>query len=259
MRIAIVTQDEPFYLPTFLEHVAKSRRKDIVAMIILKPFNKNLPENVKRVYNLYGPYDFLIYSIRFILLKAQDFLTRFLPFSGVWSVEGVARRHGIPVYRPDNINAPAFLAVLSKVIQPDIIVSVAASQIFKKNILSLPRYGCINIHTAPLPRYRGMLPTFWVLLNREKETAVTVHYMTEKLDDGDIICQEPVAILPEDTLDSLIRRTKRIGAEVLLKALDDIEQGKVFRKPNDASKATYFSFPTREDARKFRALGLKFR
>lgn len=259
MRIAIVTQDEPFYLPAFLERIAQARGKDIVAMVILKPFNEKLQDTVQRAYNLYGPWDFLVYGFRFAGLKAMDVLSHFLPLGGPWSVTDVARRHSIPVYRPKNVNAPAFLGVLSQDIRPDVIVSVAASQVFKKDILSLPQYGCINVHTAPLPRYRGMLPTFWVLLNGEKETAVTVHYMTEKLDDGDIIRQESVPISPDDTLDSLIRKTKRVGAEVLLQALDDIERGTVTRRPNDASQATYFSFPTREDAQRFRAQGRRFR
>ena len=259
MRIAIVTQDEPFYLPAFLERIAQARGKDIVAMIILRPFNEKLWDTVRRAYNLYGPWEFLVYGLHFVWLKAMNVISRFLPLGGPWSVADVARRHGIPVYCPENINAPAFLTVLSQDIRPDLIVSVAASQVFKKDILALPRYGCINVHTAPLPRYRGMFPTFWVLLNGEKETAVTVHYMTERLDDGDIIRQEPVPILAGDTLESLIRRTKRIGAEVLLQALEDIEQDRVVRKPNEVSQATYFGFPTREDAQHFRALGRRFR
>lgn len=259
MRIAIVTQDEPFYLPAFLERIAQARSNDIVALVILKPFNEKLQDTVRRAYNLYGPWDFLVFGFRFARLKAMNVVSSILPLGGPWSAADVARRHGIPVYRPENINAPSFLTVLSQEIRPDIIVSVAASQIFKKDILALPPYGCINVHTAPLPRYRGMLPTFWVLLNGEKETAVTVHYMTATLDDGDIIRQEPVAISPDDTLDSLIRKTKRIGAEVLLQALEDIERGTVIRQPNDASQATYFSFPTREDAQRFRAQGRRFR
>jgi len=259
MRIAIVTQNEPFYLPTFLAQIARARSKDIVAMIILKPFNESLLDTARRVYNLYGPTEFLFTGLHFVFTKLMNFISSFRPLGGPWSVTDVARRYKIPIYSPKNINDSSFLFILSNLIKPDVIVSVAASQIFKKAILNIPRYGCINVHTAPLPRYRGMLPTFWVLLNREKETAVTVHYMTEKLDDGDIIRQEPVAILPNDTLDSLIRRTKAIGVKVLLKALEDIEQGKIDRKPNDASKATYFSFPTREDAKRFRAQGLRFR
>jgi len=258
MRIAIVTQDEPFYLPNFFERIVQVRKKDIVAIIILKPFNKSLLAVVRQVYNLYGPWDFLIYSLQFVWRKIMDAISRFLRLGGPWSVADVARRYGIPVYRPKNINSPDFLAVLSGNIRPDLIVSVAASQVFKKKILALPKYGCINVHTAPLPRYRGMLPTFWVLLHGEKETAVTVHYMTEKLDDGDIIRQERVTISPDDTLESLIRKTKRIGAEVLLQAIEDIERGTVVRQPNDASKATYFSFPTREDAKRFRAQGRRF-
>jgi len=259
MRIAIITQDEPFYIPAFLEQIAQARGKCIVAMVILRAFNESIMDVARRVFNRFGPWEFLIYGFRFFGVKAMNVISRFLPLGGPWSVSDVARRHGIKIYTPKNINGQAFITMLSQNIKPDVIVSVAASEVFKKDILALPRYGCINVHTAPLPRYRGMLPTFWVLLNGERETAVTVHYMTRELDDGDIIRQEPVPISPEDSLDSLIRRTKRIGSKVLLQSLDDIERGMVIPQPNDVSKATYFSFPTREDALRFRAKGLRFR
>lgn len=259
MRIAIITQNEPIYLPKSLDQIVQARLKDIVSIIILKPFNKSLLNGAWRVYNLCGFWDFLVYIFKFVTIKVMSIFNRVLPLGGPWSIAGVARRYCIPVYRPKSINAPDFLSLLSQEIRPDIIVSVDASQVFKQDILHLPKYGCINIHSSPLPRYRGMLPAFWVLLHGEKETAVTVHYMTEKLDDGDIIHQETVPIAPEDTLDSLIRKVKRVGVKVLINVLEDIENGTVIRQPNDTSRATYFSFPTRDDAKRFRSQGWRIR
>lgn len=258
MRIAIVTQDEPFYLPAFFSRLVKARKKDIAAIIILMPFNERFLDSVGRAYVLYGPRDFVRYGFRFAFIKGMNLLSRFVPVGGPWSVLDVARREGIPVYAPGNINDPDFRRILAEEIQPDLIISIAASQVFKSEILALPPKGCINIHSAPLPRYRGMFPSFWALYNDEAETAVTVHYMTSKLDDGDIIRQEPVVIPPGISLEGLIRTSKRAGVEVLLKALADIEAGAVRRKPNDPAEATYFSFPTREDARRFRAKGKRF-
>ena len=169
-----------------------------------------------------------------------------------------ARRRGIGIWETDDINGPRFLEDLER-LRPDVIVSVAASQVLKKEILSLPARGCINVHGALLPRYRGMLPSFWVLFHDEKETGVTVHYMNERLDDGDIIAQEKVAVAARDTQHTVILKTKRAGAELLLRVLKEMERGEVNVRPNDAARATYFSFPTRDEAREFRRRGKRFR
>jgi methionyl-tRNA formyltransferase len=124
--------------------------------------------------------------------------------------------------------------------------------------LTLPPHGCINVHGGPLPKYRGRLPSFWALLNGERETGVTVHFMNEELDDGPIILQRRVSIVPGETQHSLILKTKRVGTELLLEALDRLEKGSVETLPNDRSQATYNTFPTPEDGRKFRRLGLRF-
>ncbi len=258
MRIVIVTQEEPFYLPPFLERLAQARGSDIVGMIILRPFNESLLDVGKRLYELYGPWDFAIQCAHFAQAKFFNSLNRLYPIARPYSAADVARRHQIPIYTPLKINAPDFVQILREEIRPDLLISVAASQIFKKQVLEIPPLGCINVHTAPLPRYQGMLPTFWAMLHEETDTAVTVHYMVEKLDAGEIILQEPVPIQPEDTLHTLIIRTKQVGAELVLKAIQQIESGEVHSFPMDPAQATYFSFPKRADGRRFRSLGRRF-
>ena len=103
------------------------------------------------------------------------------------------------------------------------------------------------------------MPNFWAMLHGEKQTAVTVHYMVQKLDAGDIILQEPVPIYPDDTLHSLIVLSKKTGVEALLKAIEQIESGSVTPQPMATSEASYFSFPKRKDARRFLAQGRRFR
>src|SRR5204862_223532 len=97
---------------------------------------------------------------------------------------------------------------------------IAASQILRKAVLGTPRLGCINLHSAPLPRYQGMMPNFWTMVEGEPEAAVTVHYMVEKLDAGDIILQRAVPIRPPDSLHDLMVRSKVVGVEALLEAVD---------------------------------------
>ena len=216
MRIVVVTQEEPFYLPPFLERLAEARRSDIVAMVILRPFNESLADVGRRLYEFLGPEDFAVECWHFARAKALNTLNQVRPVARPYSAQDVARRHGIPIYRPAKINAADFIEVLSAEIRPDLLVSVAASQIFKRQVLAVPPLGCINVHSAPLPRYQGMMPNFWAMLHGEPQTAVTIHYMVEKLDAGDIILQEPVPIYPDDTLSKLMVRSKRIGVEVLV-------------------------------------------
>jgi len=259
MRIVLVTQEEPFYLPPFLERLARVRGKDIVGMVILRPFNESLLDVGRRLYELFGPKDFAVECFHFVLAKGFDVINRLRPVTRLHSAADVARRYGIAVYQPDSINSPDFVQTLRDEIRPDLLISVAASQILRRQVLSTPSLGCINVHSAPLPRYQGMMPSFWAMLHGEKETAVTIHYMVEKLDAGDIILQEPVPIYPNDTLRSLIVRSKEIGVKALLKAIDHIERGVVKARPMATSGAIYFSFPKRDDAKRFRAQGRRFR
>lgn len=255
MRIALVTQEEPFYLPPALDALCVTRREDIVALIILPPFNERLSATARRLYEFYGPWDFTRLSGRFIWARIADNLNRLATLTRPYSAVDVARRYDIPIYQPPKINAAEFVTTLRDEIRPDLLISVAASQILKKRVLEVPPLGCINLHSAPLPRYQGMMPNFWTMLHDESEAAVTVHYMVEKLDAGDIIVQLPVPIHPTDSLHDLMVRSKQVGVQALLKAVEQIEQGTAQPQPLDTSQATYFSFPKRVDAQRLRQMG----
>jgi methionyl-tRNA formyltransferase len=259
MKTFIITQEDTFYLPTFLNTVLAARRKDVLGLTILPETTKKKGWSglVKEHYQLFGPRAFLYQSGRFAWYRGMELVRRVVPLAGFYSVQAVAQHYRVPLYPTVSINNQEYLSTL-KALAPDVIVSVNASQVFKRPLLTLPRLGCINVHGAPLPRYRGRLPSFWVLFNREPETGVTVHFMNEELDDGPIIAQRRVPIVPGETQHSLVTKTKKIGAELLLESLARLEQGTVEARPNDRAQATYYSFPTPEDGRKFRRLGLRF-
>lgn len=128
-------------------------------------------------------------------------------------------------------------------LRPDIIFVCTFSQILRNEILQIPRYGCINIHGGPLPKYRGPAPTFWVLFNREEKTCVTFHYMTEGIDDGDVILQKELRILPDDTEDTLDIRLAKLGSESICEVVKQIEKGTVKRCPQLEQQASYFRQP----------------
>lgn len=255
MRIVLVTQEEPFYLPPALDALCSARQNDICGLIILPAFNEKLTATARRMYEFYGLLDFARLGARYSWAKLADRLNRWRPMTRPYSAADVARRYSLPIYRPAKINAPDFVETLREDIRPDLLISVAASQILKRDILQVPPLGCINLHSAPLPRYQGMMPNFWTLVHNEPEAAVTVHYMVEKLDAGDIILQRPVPIYPTDSLDDLMVRSKKIGVQALLAAAEQIEHGTAQPRSMDPSQATYFSFPERADAQRLRQMG----
>ncbi|MCD6351255.1 MAG: UDP-L-Ara4N formyltransferase/UDP-GlcA C-4'-decarboxylase [Armatimonadetes bacterium] len=108
----------------------------------------------------------------------------------IWwpSVAELARSYGVPVYTPEDINAPDQVELLRS-LRPDFIFSFWYRQLVKRPILDLPPGGCLNMHGSLLPKYRGRAPVNWVLVNGEEKTGITLHYMVERADAGDIVAQ----------------------------------------------------------------------
>jgi len=163
------------------------------------------------------------------------------PTENIWfdSVAELAAEKGIPVYAPEDINHPVWEKRIAD-LAPDIIFSFYYRDMVKAPILGIPKAGCINLHGSLLPAYRGRCPVNWVLVNGETETGVTLHYMTPKADDGDIIAQRTIAIDGEDTAKSLFAKTIAEAKILLAETLPKIKDGSAPRTVQDASKASYF-------------------
>ncbi len=117
-------------------------------------------------------------------------------------------------------------------------VVVAFGQILPKEILEMPRYGCVNVHASLLPRYRGAAPIQWAVLNGDEGTGVTIMQLDEGLDTGDILMVEPVTIDPEETSGELFDRVSAVGAGTLVTALKKIEAGELTPRKQDNAAAT---------------------
>ncbi|MFC1983979.1 methionyl-tRNA formyltransferase [Chloroflexota bacterium] len=256
MNAVIVTQEEPFYIPVFLSKVLADYNK-VIAVIILKGTPKGFTalSYIKRLYEVFGLRDFIAYGVLFMRYKLLNRLTMWRQFGRFYSVKSAARRNSIPVYKVKDINGQKSLRLL-KTLRPDVIVSVAAPQIFKKRVINSAKY-IINIHAALLPKYRGMMPSFWVLAKGEEKTGLTVHHMNEHVDTGDAILQETIDISPQDTLHSLQIKVANVGSAVLLEALKKIKDGNGsgFTLEGEGS---YYSFPTNEAAKELKARGRRF-
>lgn len=145
-------------------------------------------------------------------------------------VKEYALEKNLKIYQPIKIkNNTEFLDEI-KILDPDVICVVAYGKILPKEILEIPKLGCINVHGSLLPKYRGAAPIQWAVLNGDKTTGITTMYMNEGMDTGDMILKEEVEIGPEETTGDLWQKLSKIGGEILVKTLKLIEEGKAPRE-----------------------------
>lgn len=153
-------------------------------------------------------------------------------------VKECAVSHGIEVYQPKRVREPECIAYLEKY-QPDIIIVAAFGQILPKEILEMPKYGCVNVHASLLPKYRGAAPIQWAVINGDTVSGVTTMRMDVGLDTGDMIQKEEVVLTEEETGGSLFDRLAEVGANLCVKTMQSIEDGTAVYTKQDESEATH--------------------
>lgn len=159
----------------------------------------------------------------------------------IWfgSVAATAREHDIPVITPEDPNAPAVVARITQ-LQPDFLFSFYYRLMLKPAVLAAAKHGALNMHGSLLPKYRGRVPVNWAVLKGERETGATLHYMTEKPDNGDIVTQFAVPILPDDTAQEVFDKVT-VAAEIALDGiLPALVAGRAPRVKQDLAKGAYF-------------------
>ena len=253
MRIILLTQNDPFYLAQNIDYLIKKlpKHSEVVATVVFEvsPFGKRetFSEKLKKTYEIFGLGFFMNYGLKFVLSKLNPNKR----------VKNILAKHIIPLVEIEgNINKAENLERL-KAYKPDLLVSVAGNQIFKNPLINLATKGCINLHTALLPKYRGLMPSFWVLRYNEKYTGVSVFFVDEGIDSGDIIVQKKVEI-GNRTQAELIDYTKVMGMDAILESIEKINVGNVDTIPNPNEEMTYFTFPTKEDVAAFLKAGKRF-
>lgn len=253
MRIVILTQDDPFYLAENLDFLLKNLPKEteVVATVLfdVSPFGKreSFLDKARKSLDIFGWSFFLYYSWKFVLSK----------FNKKKQLKLVLENHKVPILQLEgSINSKENRAILEEY-RPDLFISIGGNQIFKTKLINLPTFGTLNLHTALLPKYRGLMPSFWVLKNNEKFTGVSVFFVDEGIDSGPILVQKKVEI-GNRSQEELIKHTKHIGMQCILEAVEKILHGKYELIANNAAEMTYFSFPKKEDVKEFYRAGKKF-
>lgn len=170
------------------------------------------------------------------------------PKETIWfeSVQKLAELHGIPVITPDDPNVQDVIEGI-RVLQPEFFFSFYYRLMLKQDLLDIPRHGALNMHGSLLPKYRGRVPVNWAIIRGETETGATLHYMTEKPDNGDIVAQQAVPILPNDTAHEVFNKVTVAAEMALNDVLPSLLAGKAPREKQDLSKGAYFGGRKPED------------
>ena len=250
MRVIIITQDDRFYIPKAVEYVLDNLPDaiDVCAVVVLSasPFGKKMSflKRARQTIEVFGPAFFANYALRYFISRIGFGKT----------VAGLCQERSVDVLDSNNnINSEESLNVLRSY-HPDLIISMGANQIFKPPLIELARHGCINVHSALLPRNRGLMPTFWALAHGDSETGVSVFFVDKGIDSGPIIIQKTIPITSR-CLDLLLKETKFLGAQAVVEAIVQIRDEEIRLKLNDDASSTYNKFPTRDDVRRFREGG----
>lgn len=164
-------------------------------------------------------------------------------------VKEAAMRHGLPVYQPEKIRQSDALDQILVETKPDLIVTAAYGQILPKELLDAPRYGCINVHASLLPKYRGGAPIHKCIIEGEKESGVTIMYMVEALDAGDMISKVVVPIEERDTAGTLFDKLAEAGARLLVETLPKLLAGEIEPIPQNHAEATFAPNIKRQEER----------
>jgi len=160
-------------------------------------------------------------------------------------VKQCAQEHSLDVFQFEKIKSEEGVKAL-KALNPDIMITAAFGQILSKEVLDIPKYGCINVHGSLLPKYRGAAPIQWAIINGEKITGVTTMYTDIGLDTGDIILKKEIVIKKDETAGELFDRMAPIGADLLIETLKEIEKGNLKREKQNENEATHYPMLKKE-------------
>ena len=163
-------------------------------------------------------------------------------------VKGLAQELGIPVIQPERLKQPEAMEQL-RAWAPDLIVVAAFGQILRKDVLELPRFGCINVHASLLPRWRGAAPINAAILAGDDETGVTIMKMDAGLDTGPMLSKRSIRLAPEDTAGSVFEKLSQLGADLLIETLPEYLSGKLTPQPQREEGMTYAPMLKKEEGK----------
>ena len=263
MKIALLISDyninANIALRAFLENPAINKHNIEIEGIVLSD-RFNLRSNALRT------------TLRFLKMSGivfflKNIITTIWKMSAIWvakwlfkpenreflGIPEMAKEYNIPLLQTENVNSNESKEFLKK-IEPDYLVSCYLLDIVKKEVLAIPKHNSINIHPGLTQMNRGIFCSFWALVNKWKKTGVTVHFMTEKVDEGEVILQKRFFVYPSDTFHCVDKKAATLGGNLLVKSLVNLKRKRV-RAFGIKRLGKMFTMPTYKDVKHFYAQG----
>lgn len=256
LRVIVFTQEDRFFIPA---NILKAAEVCDIIEVVNNQSKNSFDNKMTDLIRWFGFWQCAKMGVLEILRVAEgmlDVLSGYKMFGGTRSIKHAAKKLKAAYRVESNINARDYIDHVRE-LKPDLIISYSAPQVVKPELLSIPKYSVINVHGALLPEYRGLLPSFWYLYKNEKIGGATVHKMSAAIDDGDILMQDSVDISDCNSMFELMKKTKLLGGELMVKAIQAYETGDIHPIPNDIEHGSYFTWPTVEQAKDFRKQGKK--
>lgn len=253
-RVIVVTQQERFFIP---KNIIKASKVCEIVEVVDNQSKNSFDNKLSDMVKWFGFFQCAKMGFRTIFRIVCDIVDRISglkAFGGECSIKSAALKLKAPYRVVTNLNDPEYVEHVRQ-LKPDLIISYSAPQVIKPELLSVPKNGIINVHGALLPEYRGLLPSFWYLYNEEKLGGATVHFMSSDIDDGDIVEQDSVDLTDCNSMFELMKKTKTLGGELMVKAIEKCIDGKMESRPNKTEEGSYFTWPTVEQAKEFRKKG----
>ena len=261
MRIYIITMDDPIQTYRFIKEIIDAKKDEIVGLAVPKGNRLTLSKGKSKIAYIFslllimGPWHFFITSLKTIAFKMKKKLFSF----GIGknpSRMAYAESRNIPARNITTPNSKKFREYL-ETLDLDIIIN-QSQNIIKKELLSIPKIGVLNRHNALLPKNRGRLTPFWVIYKGEKQTGVSIHFVEEGIDSGDIVVQKKFNVIKGDSFNTIVKKNYKIAAKAMIEAIDILSKKNYILIPNDDEKATYNTTPTFKEALLYRYRKLIF-
>ena len=255
LRVLLLTEEDKLYLPAAIAHVLKHCRHDIFHVCCLRnPTTESFSITLGRFFRAYGLTPLFGYA-RLLIPVLMNKIAG-LGTAEQFSVKATVTRSGCAYSYVEDVNRDDFVNWVSEQ-APDLIATISPTQILGARLLAIPRLGCINVHSSYLPLHRGLYPVYWTMASGDEDIGVSIHYLDEGIDTGDIIMQSGFSLENVRTMHEALKKAKQLGASLMVEAIDKLAHGTVDSIRPDVGQGSYHSFPDKNSYIAFRRHGYR--